>query len=169
MGLETFDGVDRIGFIALADDDLVVDEANTITVDLPAFIEPQEDLSEISVTDPAHEVIYEEFHYPDVPAPETLICSIIETFGDVFYFIALYTDFRIDRTTPTSRLSGSIRSRIAVMGNFRGCRIQPGSDHQGSRRTAIFPARMTAQTMITTLDCCYTSWAVDGWLHAMQK
>ncbi|MCZ6859714.1 MAG: hypothetical protein O7I42_05460 [Alphaproteobacteria bacterium] len=110
-GLDSFDGMNRVGFITTVSDDVVFDHTNLITIDLPPLFEPQvEDLSQISELAPAREVIYEEFYYPDVrQSPEEgdgraalQVCAVIEAFGDKFDFIVLYTDFRIDRSTPSS-------------------------------------------------------------------
>jgi len=110
--LDALDGRTSFAFFILATKDGPFDETNPIRVDLPT--DPFErDLSDISNAAPARKVIYEEFYYPDIPARTALICSVIETFGDEFDFVALYTDFRIDRTRPTSRFE---RINIDVTG-----------------------------------------------------
>ena len=119
VGIGTFDEAARIGFYATSTDWNprlgLFDQTDEITVVLPTDVVPEEDLSEISEAAPALEVIYEAFYYPDVPTRHALICTVIESLGDEFDFLALYSDFRLDRTSPTQRF-GRTNSNVTGLG-----------------------------------------------------
>ncbi len=126
--LEALGGLDRFAFFtdALDFDHFIqpginaADQTNPITVDLPPTARPNVDFSSSSLTDPDREVIYEAFHYPDVPTNETLACAVIESLGDEFDFLALYTDFRMDRQETGAAGFGSLGDDVRVGGHNFG-------------------------------------------------
>jgi hypothetical protein len=63
--------------------------------------------------------VYEPFHYLALPNPRDLTCTVIETLGDKFDFLAYYSDFRIDNQeagTPSTGPRGGGPDGGAVTG-----------------------------------------------------
>jgi hypothetical protein len=60
-----------------------------------ADVEPV-DLSAVERDAAPAPIVYEAFHHYGLPRPESLACTVIETFGDRFDFMVWYSDFRVD-------------------------------------------------------------------------
>jgi len=105
-----FDGVDQFAFfVDLVDFDAPppsFDVTDYIPVNFPDLPSLEIDLSEASLADPARDVIFEAFHYPDILDASVLTCPVFAALGDQFDLLAFYTDFRIDTQEAGAGFSG---------------------------------------------------------------
>ena len=72
---------------------------------------PEVHLSSLKPQDGSFPVLYEAFHYYDLPNPRDMSCTVIKSLGDKFDFLAYYSDFRVDNQeagTPSSGPLGSV-------------------------------------------------------------
>ncbi|MGH9888977.1 MAG: hypothetical protein ACREBE_25815, partial [bacterium] len=74
----------------------IVDFLGVRVTTLGALRSPEVDLSATTKRDGPFAVAFEGFHWPEIPRPQDVACSIITTLGDKFDFIASYSDFRVD-------------------------------------------------------------------------
>ena len=74
------------------------------------------DLSALGPTDPPGAIVYEAFHHYGLPRPESLACTVIETFGDRFDFMIWYSDFRVDDQEAGTRSVGDIPLNVGGLG-----------------------------------------------------
>jgi len=89
-------------------------------VSLNGIRSPEVDLSSAKKSDGPFPVVYEGFHWPQVPRATDLACSVITTLGDKFDFIASYSDFRVDNPeggTPSTGPRGGNVSGIGTSTN----------------------------------------------------
>jgi hypothetical protein len=89
-------------------------------VSLKTFRSPEVDLSRAQTADGPYPVVYEGFHWPEVPRATDLACSVITALGDKFDFIASYSDFRVDNPeggTPSTGPRGGNVSGIGTNTN----------------------------------------------------
>lgn len=118
-------GVDRFAFftdtVDFDEPGTPFDQTDPITVDLPPGLSPQVDISASTATDSAREVIYEAFHYPDIPEVQALTCGVIQELGDAFDFLSFYPDFRIDRQEAGAVSTGPVGNKVTGV-------IRDGSD-----------------------------------------
>ena len=68
--------------------------------------------------------LYEAFHYVAPPRPQDLSCTVIESLGDKFDFLAYYSDFRIDSQEASSPSDGPIGGTVAGIGDTRKAQTQ---------------------------------------------
>ncbi len=64
-------------------------------------------------------VVYEAFHYYNLPNPRDLSCTVIKGLGDHFDFLAYYSDFRVDNQeagTPSDGPLGSTGPAVTGIG-----------------------------------------------------
>jgi hypothetical protein len=73
-----------------------VERLSPHVVRLSGFFNPEVHLSSLTRKDGPFAVVYESFHYPALPKPQDLSCTVIKGLGDKFDFLAYYSDFRID-------------------------------------------------------------------------
>jgi hypothetical protein len=81
---------------------------------------PEVDLSRTTKSDGPFSVVYEGFHWPGIPRPQDVACSIITALGDKFDFIVSYSDFRVDNPeggTPSTGPRGGNVSGIGTRTN----------------------------------------------------
>ena len=97
-----FDGPDDQGF----------DQTDNIPVTFPDLPSIEIDLSETSIADPANDVPFEAFHYPDILDESVLTCSVIAALGDQFDLFAFYTDFQLDTQGAGAGGSGPIGGSV---------------------------------------------------------
>jgi hypothetical protein len=96
--------------------------ADAVAVKIPAsdLRSPELDLSTTSKNDGPYAVAYEGFHWPEIPRPQDVACSVITALGDRFDFIASYSDFRVDNPeggTPSTGPRGGNVSGIGTNTN----------------------------------------------------
>jgi hypothetical protein len=98
---------------------LPVEQLPARPVTLSDIRSPRADLSSLGRQDGPFAVVYEPFHYLALPNPRDLTCTVIETLGDKFDFLAYYSDFRIDNQeagTPSTGPRGGGPDGGAVTG-----------------------------------------------------
>jgi hypothetical protein len=74
------------------------------------------DLSGLDANAAPAPIVYEAFHHHDLPRPESLACTVIETFGDRFDFMVWYSDFRVDDQEAGTRSVGDIPRKVGGVG-----------------------------------------------------
>ena len=95
----------------------VADEVAFTSVALKGIHSPEMDLSAVTRRDGPFVVAYEGFHWPEIPRPQDVACSVITALGDKFDFIASYSDFRVDNPeggTPSTGPRGQTVSGIGT-------------------------------------------------------
>lgn len=81
---------------------------------------PEVDLSTLTKKDGPFPVVYEGFHWMEIPRAQDVACSVITVLGDRFDFIATYSDFRVDNPeggTPSTGPRGGNVSGIGTRTN----------------------------------------------------
>jgi len=76
-------------------------------------------LSSLKPSDGPFSVVYEAFHYYALPNPHDLTCSVINSLGDKFDFLAYYSDFRVDNQeagTPSDGPLGAVGGAVTGIG-----------------------------------------------------
>lgn len=73
-------------------------------------------LSSLTRKDGPFPVVYESFHYLDLPRPEDLACTVIKTLGDKFDFLAYYSDFRVDNQEAGTPSDGPVGGEVTGIG-----------------------------------------------------
>jgi hypothetical protein len=66
------------------------------------------DFSAVKRSDGPFGIAYESFHYLPLPNPRDLTCTIIQTLGDKFDFLAYYSDFRVDNQEAGTPSNGPL-------------------------------------------------------------
>jgi hypothetical protein len=85
------------------------------TISLAGMRNPQVQLSSLTPRNGAFPVVYEAFHYYNLPNPRDLSCTVIKALGDHFDFLAYYSDFRVDNQeagTPSNGPRGSLGAPV---------------------------------------------------------
>jgi hypothetical protein len=98
----------------------IADRVAARTVALSGIRSPETDLSSLSKKDGPFAVVYEGFHWPEIPRPTDVACSVISALGDKFDFIVSYSDFRVDNPeggTPSTGPRGGNVSGIGTNTN----------------------------------------------------
>lgn len=96
-----------------------VDEISPQTVTLEGIRNPEVDLSSLKRQDGPFPIIYESFHYLNLPNPRDMTCTVIKALGDKFDFLAYYSDFRVDNQeagTPSNGPLGTYPTGNPVTG-----------------------------------------------------
>jgi hypothetical protein len=99
-----------------------VDRIAPHTVRLTGLRSPEVDLSSMGKDDGPLPVVFESFHYLDLPNPRDMACTVIQTLGDKFDFLAYYSDFRVDNQeagTPSNGPRGAVGDPVAGIGDNR--------------------------------------------------
>jgi hypothetical protein len=81
---------------------------------------PEVDLSALTKNDGPFPVVYEGFHWPEIPRATDVACSVISALGDKFDFIVSYSDFRVDNPeggTPSTGPRGGNVSGVGTSTN----------------------------------------------------
>ena len=115
-------GVDRVfaSIDASSSSSSIADQLALQTVRLADIRSPEVDLSATTKKDGPFPVVYEGFHWPEIPRPTDLACSVISALGDKFDFIVSYSDFRVDNPeggTPSTGPRGGNVSGIGTNTN----------------------------------------------------
>lgn len=77
------------------------------------------DLSALTKKDGPFPIVYESFHYLQLPNPRDLTCTVIKALGDKFDMLAYYSDFRVDNQeagTPSTGPLGSTGPAVTGIG-----------------------------------------------------
>lgn len=149
-----FDGITQFAFFVDAVDFTTnpgpFDQAGTTLATIPAHPSASVDLSVMTPLDPARQVIYEAFHYADVPDERLMSAAIIATLGDKFDFFSFYTDFRIDRQESGAVFSGAIGNAVSgvVLSYQHPQEWGSAGRLQGAQATSYIGAPISAQTGI---------------------
>lgn len=96
-----------------------VASTRAVIVRLAGVRSPEVHFSAVRHQDGPFPVVYESFHYPALPNPRDLTCTVIKALGDKFDFLAYYSDFRIDNQeagTPSNGPLGGGPAGGAVTG-----------------------------------------------------
>ncbi|MGH9512656.1 MAG: hypothetical protein ACRD2U_11040 [Terriglobales bacterium] len=108
----------RAEVAAGGDNEQIVERLLPHTVSLPLIRNPEVKFSSLTPKDGPFAIAYESFHYLSLPRPEDLSCTVINTLGDKFDFLAYYSDFRIDNQeagTPSDGPEGGNVTGIAAL------------------------------------------------------
>jgi hypothetical protein len=92
---------------------------NSGSVALIGIGNPAVHLSSLKPQDGPFSLVYEAFHYYQLPNPRDLTCSVIKSLGDKFDFLAYYSDFRVDNQeagTPSDGPLGAIGGAVTGIG-----------------------------------------------------
>jgi len=98
----------------------VADRIAPRAVSLADIRSPEADLSTMTARNGAFSVVYEGFHWPEIPRATDVACSVITALGDRFDFIVSYSDFRVDNPeggTPSTGPRGGNVSGIGTNTN----------------------------------------------------
>jgi hypothetical protein len=98
----------------------VVDPVGPRSVTLTGIRSPEVDLSATTKKDAVFPLVYEGFHWAEIPRAQDVTCSIIKALGDRFDFMASYSDFRVDNPeggTPSTGPRGGNVSGIGTSTN----------------------------------------------------
>ena len=90
--------------------------SNTIT--LPELRSPEVHLSALKSQDGPFPVVYESFHYLQLPNPRDLTCTVLKSLGDKFDFLAYYSDFRIDNQEAGTPSNGPLGGHVTGIGQL---------------------------------------------------
>ena len=89
------------------------------TVALTGLDNPEVHFSSLTAKSGPFPVVYEAFHYYNLPDPRDLSCTVIQALGDRFDFLAYYSDFRVDNQeagTPSDGPRGSVGAPVTGLG-----------------------------------------------------
>lgn len=76
-------------------------------------------LASLKPQDGPFPLLFEAFHYYALPNPRDLACTVIKGLGDQFYFLAYYSDFRVDNQeagTPSDGPLGAVGGAVTGIG-----------------------------------------------------
>lgn len=98
------------------------------TISTAGIRDPEVHFSSLTARSGPFPVVYEAFHYYNLPNPRDLSCTVIQALGDRFDFLAYYSDFRVDNQeagTPSNGPRGSLGPPVTGLapngeGNARG-------------------------------------------------
>ncbi len=83
---------------------------------------PEVHFSSLTPHDGPFPVVYEAFHYYNLPNPHDLSCTVIKSLGDHFDFLAYYSDFRVDNQeagTPSNGPRGGLGQPVTGIGSTK--------------------------------------------------
>ncbi len=80
------------------------------TVTLSGIRNPEVHFSSLKLQDGPFPVVYESFHYYALPNNRDLSCTVINTLGDKYDFLAYYSDFRVDNQEAGTPSDGPLGS-----------------------------------------------------------
>jgi hypothetical protein len=85
-------------------------------VRLSGIRSPEVHLASLTRKDGPFGVVYEAFHYLNLPKPQNLSCTVLKTLGDKFDFLAYYSDFRIDNQEAGTPSDGPVGGNVTGIG-----------------------------------------------------
>ncbi|HEX3868073.1 MAG TPA: hypothetical protein VHV78_15025 [Gemmatimonadaceae bacterium] len=95
----------------------IADHVARHIVPLASIRSPEIDLSRATKRDGPFTVAYEGFHWPAIPRSQDVACSVINTLGDKFDFIATYSDFRVDNPEAGTPSTGPRGGNVSGIGS----------------------------------------------------
>lgn len=95
----------------------VVDRVTARPVALSGIRSPEIDLSSAKRRDGPFRVVYEGFHWLEIPRAQDVACSVITALGDKFDFIASYSDFRVDNPEGGTPSTGPRGGNVSGIGS----------------------------------------------------
>lgn len=94
----------------------VVEELSPHIVRFSGIRSPEVHFSFLTRKDGPFRVAFESFHYPALPRPQDLSCTVIKALGDKFDFLAYYSDFRVDSQEASSPSEGPAAGNVTGIG-----------------------------------------------------
>jgi hypothetical protein len=94
-----------------------VEELPKQAVDLSQLKNPEVHFSSLKPSDRPFSLVYESFHYLNLPNPQDLSCTVIKALGDHFDFLAYYSDFRIDNQEAGTPSDGPRGGNVTGIGS----------------------------------------------------
>lgn len=94
----------------------VVEEIPPHIVRLSGIRSPEVHFSSLTRKDGPFPVAYESFHYPALPRPQDLSCTVIKALGNKFDFLAYYSDLRFDSQEASSPSEGPAAGNVTGIG-----------------------------------------------------
>jgi hypothetical protein len=85
-------------------------------VNLSEVHNPEVHLSSLTRKSGSYAMAYESFHYLALPRDRDLACSVIQSLGDKFDFLAYYSDFRIDNQEAGTPSNGPVGGNVTGIG-----------------------------------------------------
>jgi hypothetical protein len=114
-------GVTRVSVSAeAASSTSIADEVASRAVSLNDIHSPEVDLSTLTKKDGPFTVVYEGFHWPEIPRATDVACSVITALGDKFDFIVSYSDFRVDNPEGGTPSTGPRGGNVSGIGTNTG-------------------------------------------------
>jgi hypothetical protein len=114
-------GVTRISVSAdAASGTSTADQVAAREVSLNDIHSPEVDLSALTKKDGPFSVVYEGFHWPEIPRATDVACSVITALGDKFDFIVSYSDFRVDNPEGGTPSTGPRGGNVSGVGTNTG-------------------------------------------------
>lgn len=98
----------------------IVAEISAKPVTLMGLHNPEVHFSSLKPNAGPFPVVYEAFHYYNLPNNRDLSCTVIKALGDKFDFLVYYSDFRVDNQeagTPSDGPFGSTGPKVTGIGN----------------------------------------------------
>jgi hypothetical protein len=95
----------------------VADSVAKTSIELNGIRSPEVDFSSIGKKDGPFPVVYEGFHWMEVPRAQDVACSVIDALGDKFDFIATYSDFRVDNPEGGTPSTGPRGGNVSGIGS----------------------------------------------------
>jgi hypothetical protein len=96
---------------------LPVDYVALRTFNLNDFRSPEVDLSATTKSAGPFGVIYEGFHWPEIPRATDVTCSVINALGDNYDFFVMYSDFRVDNPEGGTPSTGPRGGNVTGIGS----------------------------------------------------
>ena len=106
--------------ISGSDQEKTLEQLPHQTVQLSLINNPEVHFSSLSPKDGPFSLIYESFHYLQLPDPQDLSCTVIKALGDHFDFLAYYSDFRIDNQEAGTPSDGPRGGNVTGIGDKQG-------------------------------------------------
>jgi hypothetical protein len=97
-----------------------VSQVAATPVKLSSVRSPEVELSKLKQGDGPFAIVYESFHYFELPNPRDLTCSVIKALGDKFDFLPYYSDFRVDNQEAGTPSNGPRGGNVTGIGTKQG-------------------------------------------------
>jgi hypothetical protein len=97
-----------------------VESVSPRVIKFPKLRNPEVHFSSLRRSDGPFSLVYESFHYLDLPHPQDLACTVIKSLGDRFDFLAYYSDFRIDNQEAGTPSDGPLGGNVTGIGSQQG-------------------------------------------------
>jgi hypothetical protein len=95
----------------------VVDQVAGKSVTLSDIRSPEVDLSATTKAAGPFPVVFEGFHWPEIPRATDVTCSVINALGDNYDFFVMYSDFRVDNPEGGTPSTGPRGGNVSGIGS----------------------------------------------------